>query len=347
MRTNKTIKLTLITTALILLFISCTKKAPLSLWNDQAFSKQELISYVKSVTDKNSKDYIPEERRIAVFDMDGTVFCETDPVYFEWILYEYRVLYDEEYSKIATDVQKQVALAIHEARKTGSMTDELEELQGEVNPQIYSGMTIKEFCDYVNMVLDLPSAGFTNLKYKESFYKPMLQVIDYLIENKFIIYFCSGTDRFAVRAILKDVIPVPERQVIGTDKNLVASHQMGKDNTTYVFTPEDEVLTGNRVDGLNIKMNKVASLAREIGVKPVLAFGNSTGDESMANYVISKNEYKSAAFMLLCDDTEREYGNIPRAEKIRGLCEKYGWIPVSMKNDWKTIYGDQVKKRLP
>ena len=24
-------------------------------------------------------------------------------------------------------------------------------------------------------------------------------------------------------------------------------------------------------------------------------------------------------------------------------CETYGWVPVSMKNDWTTIYGDGVK----
>ena len=49
-------------------------------------------------------------------------------------------------------------------------------------------------------------------------------------------------------------------------------------------------------------------------------------------------------FMLLCDDLEREYGNEAKAEKMRTASEKNGWIPVSMKNDWKTIYGDGVQK---
>ena len=43
-------------------------------------------------------------------------------------------------------------------------------------------------------------------------------------------------------------------------------------------------------------------------------------------------------------DLEREYGNEAKAEKMRAASEKNGWIPVSMKNDWKTIYGDSVQK---
>ena len=49
-------------------------------------------------------------------------------------------------------------------------------------------------------------------------------------------------------------------------------------------------------------------------------------------------------FMLLCDDFEREYGDEVKYKKMRVASKKYGWIPVSMKNDWKTIYGDGVKK---
>ena len=91
-------------------------------------------------------------------------------------------------------------------------------------------------------------------------------------------------------------------------------------------------------------MNKVSVIMREIGQQPVLSFGNSSGDSSMANYVISKNPYPSLAFMLCCDDLERENGNLSKAEKMENSCKQYGWIPISMKNDWKTIYGPEVKR---
>jgi hypothetical protein len=92
----------------------------------------------------------------------------------------------------------------------------------------------------------------------------------------------------------------------------------------------------------NLKMNKVSVIMQEIGQQPVLSFGNSTGDSSMAEYVTSNNKYKSLAFMLCCDDTERENGSVSKADKMYALCEEFDWVPISMKNDWKTIYGEGV-----
>lgn len=89
----------------------------------------------------------------------------------------------------------------------------------------------------------------------------------------------------------------------------------------------------------------VTTLASEIGYQPVLAFGNSGTDASLLNYALSENKYRSMAIMLLCDDLEREYGNKAKAEKMRAASEKNGWIPGSMKKDWKTIYGEGVTKR--
>ena len=91
----------------------------------------------------------------------------------------------------------------------------------------------------------------------------------------------------------------------------------------------------------NLQMNKVSALIREIGVKPVLSFGNSHTDASMANYVIGGNKYRAAAFMVLCDDMKRENGNPKKAAAMKQSCEKSGWIPISMRDDWQTIYGEQ------
>ena len=92
-------------------------------------------------------------------------------------------------------------------------------------------------------------------------------------------------------------------------------------------------------------MNKVSVILQEIGEQPVLCFGNSGGDEAMANFTISNNKYKSLAYMLCCDDLDRENGNIEKANKMYDSCEKNGFTAISMKNDWKTIYGDNVTKK--
>ena len=82
-------------------------------------------------------------------------------------------------------------------------------------------------------------------------------------------------------------------------------------------------------------------------LQPVLAFGNSSGDLAMEIYTISDNPYKSAAFMVLADDEEREYGDAAAAKEKRASYEKQGIGVISMKDDFKTIYGEGVVKAEP
>ena len=56
---------------------------PLTLWSEGSAPKQKLIDFVTSVTDETSMDFIPVEDRIAVFDMDGTLACETYYTYLK------------------------------------------------------------------------------------------------------------------------------------------------------------------------------------------------------------------------------------------------------------------------
>ena len=80
---------------------------------------------------------------------------------------------------------------------------------------------------------------------------------------------------------------------------------------TIVETAEASVIWNECLSSYekNEKMNKVSHIAEEIGRQPVLSFGNSSGDQSMHMYTITGNPYKSAAFMLIADDDERDYGN--------------------------------------
>ena len=177
----------------------------------------------------------------------------------------------------------------------------------------------------------------------EGFYKPMLEVVDYIEDNNFTVYIVSGTDRFIVRGICYDsALDLPNRQIIGSDESVIAPDQGDEDGLTYVYDDDDELVLGGDFLIKNLKMNKVTIINQEIGQQPVLSFGNSTGDGSMAEYVTSGNKYKSLAFMLCCDDTERENGSEEKAQKMYDLCEEYDWVPISMKNDWTTIYGDGV-----
>ena len=54
--------------------------------------------YVEKVSNKHSEHFIPQEDRIAVFDLDGTLYCETFPIYGEWLLFSDYVLNNPEFN---------------------------------------------------------------------------------------------------------------------------------------------------------------------------------------------------------------------------------------------------------
>ena len=184
--------------------------------------------------------------------------------------------------------------------------------------------------------------GFNGMTRGEAFYRPMLEVVEYLLDNEFIVYICSGTNRFTVRGLIDGVIDIPARQVIGTDFTIVATGQGEEMDMHYTFTADDELLMGDTLITKNVKMSKVAQMEQELGQKPVLVFGNSSGDVPMAVYAVEDNPYKTAAFFLLCDDVERERGNLDKAASMKKTCEEKGWTTISMANDWTTIFGADV-----
>ena len=321
----------------VVLLAGCRTREPLSLWNENATAKTALSDYIRTVTDKGSPDFIPVENRIAVFDFDGTLFLETDPTYFDWQLFEHRVLDDPSYQ--ATDEQ----LAAARASRKGKFP-KLDKNRERMVAEAYRGMTLDKFYAFIRKFMEEDQPGFNGLKRGEAYYQPMLEVIDFLRRNDFTVYVISGTERYTMRP-LTAVLRLPPAQIIGSDNTLAASGQGGKDGLDYVFVKGDRVLLGGANLVKNLQMNKVSIIMREIGIQPVLAFGNTMSDASMLNYTISQNQYKALGFMLLCDDLVREYGNMKKADAMRQNCRKYGWVPVSMRDDWKTIYGDSVTRK--
>ena len=315
-------------------------------WTDDAAAKKEIVSYIEAVTKKDSPDFIPVENRIAVFDLDGTLACETDPAYFDHCILYHRVMEDPDYKDKATDFEKQVAKEVKTFMDTGEARDDAMTRHGKAVASAFSGMTTDEFEKYCADYANTASPGYNNLKRADAFYKPMLEVIDYLEKNDFTVYVVSGTDRFIVRGLIAaSPLDLPNKQIIGSDESLVATDQGDTDGLDYEFDSDDKVITGGDFLVKNLDMNKVTVIEQEIGVQPVLAFGNSGSDFSMAQYALNDNQYKAKAFMLCCDDTERENGNPEKAEKMVKSCKENGFTAVSMKNDWKTIYGDNVTRK--
>lgn len=115
---------------------------------------------------------------------------------------------------------------------------------------------------------------------------------------------------------------IPKENIIGTEIRLEGKHQKGEDELYYLYSKDEGFIRSGKLLVKNIKANKVIQIERIIGKKPVLSFGNSEGDKSMARYIINNNKYLSAAFMLIADDEIRDYGNFKKAMKKRKIGKK-------------------------
>lgn len=318
-----------------------SKKQYFKLWND-CDALTALKEYVEDVTNKKSENYIPKEDRIATFDMDGTFIGELYPTYLEYNLLEYRALEDETYTP--SEHVLEVANEIRDFVRNGTaLPSGFDLIHANAAAEAYAGMTLKEFDTWVKEYLKKDVNGFSGMTYGESFYKPMLEVFDYLEDNDFTYYVVSGSDRFICRAMV-DSINIPSNRVIGMDVKLKSDNQGDADALNYTYTTDDTLIRTDELLIKNLKTNKVLQIAQEIGKQPVLSFGNSGGDSAMHNYTLSNPNYKSEAFMLIANDEERDYGNEEKANALGETWKENGYNVISMKDDFKTIYGEGVVK---
>lgn len=309
-------------------------------WSADSEAAESLRNYVTKVTDKNdSENYIPVEDRIAVFDMDGTLTCETFYTYYDTMMFINYCLVD--HPEKVSDELKAAAMEIKPGYTAG------EELARNF-AKAYAGMTVQELYDYAVEFGQKKPDSFKNMRYVDGFYLPMVEVVKYLYDNDFTIYVVSGTERTTSRAIVANS-PISEyvspAHVIGTEFEVKQrGYEDVPSNMDFKYNDGDDlVFTGGFIQK-NLNANKSIVIEREIGVRPVLAFGNSGSDTSMMNYVLdSRNPYPSQAYMIVADDDVREWGKQDWAEKSAQYAEM-GYVPVSMKNDFYKIYPDTIQR---
>ena len=302
-----------------------------------------LTNFVEDVTNPESDNYISEEDRIATFDMDGTFLGELYPTYFEYNMLEYRVLDDPLYKDFASEDEREAAQNIRDFVRQGTpLPKDFDIKHAQAAAKAYAGMSVDDFDGYVRSYAANNVNGFSGMTYGESFYQPMLEVMEYLEKNGFTFYVVSGSDRGICRSLVAPLGIRPER-VIGMDVYVAPINQ--EDNDVRYTMGKDEWLV--RTDSLiikNLKTNKVLQIYREIGKKPVLSFGNSSGDEAMHNYCLSNTEYRTEVFMLVADDDVRDHADLAEGARREKRWREAGYNVISMKNDFRTIYGDGVEK---
>ena len=315
-----------------------SKTASFEYWTEDSPAMKSIMEYVSAVTDEKSDKFVPEAERIAVFDSDGTLYGELFPTYIDQCLMIHRLVHDDTYTGNAEDAA--YCKALEEYLLQGGEKPKSPRSSGEIIADAFKGFTVEEYREYVRKFMSEPVAGFENMTYADGYYKPMISLVKYLTENGFKVYINSGAEVNMLRELSKDALGeyIPPYQIIGTTYGITAE---GKPDDVKArdYTPaaDERIIFDGTLVFKDAKLNKVVSMINDLGISPLLSFGNSSGDIAMAQYVM---QHGGKAYMLLCNDTERHHGDTEVAASFKEDCDALGIETVSMKNEFTTIYGD-------
>jgi len=322
---RRSILFSLLLTSIVIVAAAATARAqddPLSSWND-GVAKQRIIAFVNAVTDPAGKSYVEPDERIATFDNDGTLWAEK-PIYFQ-IAFVFRGILEQsdEHPEWSTEMPfRAVVTNDLEALKQLSSKDVLT-----LAFASYPEMTQTQFNAIAEEWLATVKHPRFGVLYKQLIYEPMVDLLAYLRANGFRNYIVSGGGIEFIRAFSKEAYDIPPDQVIGSS--------LGYE---FVHTAEGSDLMRRReVGSINDGPMKPVNIQLHIGMRPILAFGNSDGDIEMLQYV-ADGDGERLSLLLEHDDADREYDYSKGAERARETAAEEGWTVVSIKRDFRTVF---------
>lgn len=302
-------------------------KAPLPSWTDGP-RKQALLDLVARVTKVGGPDYVPPSERIAVFDNDGTLWCE-QPMYVQVTFALDRVralapMHPEWKDKppfkavLANDPK-----ALEIAGPAGLV---------ELILATHTGMTAEQFERDVRDWLATARHPRFKRPYTELVYQPMLEVLAHLRQNGFKTFIVSGGEVDFMRPWTEKAYGVPPEQVVGS--RIKTKYEVENGKPRLMRLPE--------VAFNDDKAGKPVGIHEAIGRRPILAFGNSDGDYEMLQYTTT-GKGPRLGLLVHHTDAEREYAydrksQVGRLDKGLTDAKANGWHVVDMKADWTCVF---------
>ena len=297
-------------------------------WQDRP-ARQAIIDFVAKVTGEDGSEPVPVEERVAVFDNDGTLWCEKPmPIQLDFIL---RRLVEMAEADEALR-ERQPWKAAHE-RDYGWFGEVMDAHYAGDDSNLgvlaagvlaaHGGIDVEAFEAQADAFLRAAQHPTLGRGYLETAYAPMLELLEYLTSNSFSTYIVSGGGRDFMRPISQDVYGIPRERVIGSAISL------GYENGTITRKPEPEFLD----DG----PEKPIRIWSRVGRRPLLAAGNSNGDSAMLEFS-QHPDRPSLSLLVLHDDAEREFDYTAGAEQALEQAARDGWTVVSVKDDWRTVF---------
>jgi phosphoglycolate phosphatase-like HAD superfamily hydrolase len=302
----------------------------LDTWHDGR-AKSAIVDFVGRVTTAGA-DFVAAEERIAVFDNDGTLWCEK-PAYvqLDFLVRRMAALADADPSLKAR--QPYAAAASGDLAWFGDAVtkhyqgdDSDIRVLGEAVLSANSAIATEDHAARVNAFFDTAQHPTLHRPYTTCGYVPMVDLLRYLEAHGFTCYIVSGGGRDFMRPITQLMYGIPPERVVGSSVGLEF-----RDGNLYT-TDQPEFLDDGPV--------KPVRIWGRTGRRPIFAAGNSNGDIEMLQYTAGQIR-PSLSMLVLHDDAEREFDYTAGAEKALTLAEQQGWTVTSIYTDWTTVFAGQ------
>jgi phosphoglycolate phosphatase-like HAD superfamily hydrolase len=302
-------------------------------WNDTA-TRDAITAFVEAVTDADGPGYVSPDERVAVFDNDGTLWCEKPmPIELGFILRRLAAMAERDpslrdrqpwkaaYAKDLGWLGDVVTKHYH-----GDDSDVKVLLAGIM--QAFAGMDVDEYHASAHAFLHEGRHPTLDRAFHECGYLPMVELLRYLEANGFTAYIASGGDRDFMRPVTHAIYGIPSERVIGSSSAL--RYEPDDHGGSIVYLAELDVFDDGPI--------KPVRIWSRIGRRPILAAGNSNGDIPMLHFAGAPSR-PALRLLVLHDDPDREFDYVAGAERALDEAAKRAWTVVSIRDDWATIFG--------
>ena len=304
---------------------------PLPSWRSGS-ARDAILGFVEAVTAEGGADFVPPPERIAVFDNDGTLWCE-QPVQVQVAFAQDRIQQLADDDPTLKDRQPYMAFLEHDIATIHALG---KEGVFEVAFAAHSGLTIEAFDKLSKAWLATTLHPKFKRRYTELVYQPQLELLAYLRDNGFKTFIVSGGGADLMRSFAEQTYGIPPEQVVGSSVKTELKEVDG----------ELQLMKLAELQSFDDREVKVQNIGLHIGRRPILAFGNSDGDLAMMRYTLSAPG-RRLALLVHHDDNEREvaYDRDFRLSPLVEALDKaddYGITVVSVAKDWAEVFPPQA-----
>ncbi|MFI5410603.1 HAD family hydrolase [Kaistia sp. UC242_56] len=303
--------------------VAVARADPLPSWNDAA-TKRAIIDFVTTVTRHGGPAFVPDDERIAVFDMDGTLIPER-PIPAAVIPLGADLKHAVEKKPILAD---KPAIRAFLKGDAAAFRNSGEQGLNDLIAAVTDGRTTEEFSASILPPLEATTHDKFRVPYTRAVYEPMAELLSYLKANGFKNWICSGSPILFTRAVSMEMLGIPPQRVMGTTAGMQFDERDGK--TVLVFD--------GTIDHLNDQEGKPPTINLALGARPIFVGGNVGGRGDIAMMRWSKDR-AGPSFQLLInhDDAEREFEYSEPDNYSLEAARRYRFHVVSIRDDWKTV----------